>query len=364
MNSRGDSLSSEGPPLLAEIAAFWRQYNWSYLGECLSQPSFRLDAATHRLGAWHREDRMISLSEAHVLRDPWMAVMETLRHEMAHQYVDEIRGGNDSSPHGPAFRAACQLLRVSPRASGKGGEVTPVDAASVLGDDSIREKISKLLSLATSSNEHEAQLAMEKARQLLLKYNLALQDVEGTNTPYTVRQLGRPRSRVQRYENAIASLLRDFFFVEVIWDRGYDPILQKRGMFLKIHGTKLNLDMAEYVSVFLENLLPQLWRTHQKATGIRSNAGRLHYYWGVVVGFSEKLRGQSDRLAKEQALVWKRDPRLTEFYRYLHPRTTARHSASVRVRGTFQQGLQDGREVRLNRPIGNASSGGIRGLLG
>ncbi len=363
MNPRFPSEPAESRPLLVEIASFWRHYNWCYVGERLTQPSFRLDGAATRLGAWHRETRVISLSEAHVLRDPWMGVMETLRHEMAHQYVDEILGGDDSAPHGPKFKEACQLLRVSPHASGKGGEVTPVVGGILEGDNPIREKISKLLSLATSSNEHEAQLAMEKARYLLLKYNLSLQDVGEAGSRYGVRQLGRPRSRVQRYENAIASLLRDFFFVEVIWDRGYDPLSQKRGTFLKIHGTKLNLDMAEYAAVFLENLLPQLWRAHQKAVRLRSNAGRLHYYWGVVVGFSEKLRGQTDRLAREQALVWKQDPRLTEFYRYVHPRTIARQSAAVRVHGTFQDGIQDGREVRLNRPVGNSSSGAVRGLL-
>lgn len=364
MSGDGAQNSSRESSILIEIAGFWRHYNWSYLDKCLVQPTFRLDGATGRLGAWHREERVISLSEVHVLRDPWMALMETLRHEMAHQYVDDIHGEHDSAPHGPAFRLACKRLRVSPHASGKGGEVTPVYASSGVGDDPVREKISKLLSLATSSNEHEAQLAMEKARQLLLKYNLSLGEMDGTSSLFSVRQLGRPRTRVQRYESSIASLLREFFFVEVIWDRGYDPLAQKSVTFLKIHGTKLNLDMAEYVSVFLENLLPQLWKSHQKAAGIRSNAGRLHYFWGVVLGFAEKLRSQTERLAREQALVWKRDPRLTEFYQYIHPRTSARQSSPVLVGETFQQGLQDGREVRLNRPISDASAGGIRGLLG
>lgn len=362
--AESETQANDGAQLLIEIASFWRHYNWSYLGECLKQPTFRLDDASSRLGSWNRELRQISLSLNHVLQDSWMAVMETLRHEMAHQYVDEILGGHDSAPHGPAFLQACQRLRVSPQASGKGGEVTPASAGEGLaGDDPIRDKISKLLSLASSSNEHEAQLAMEKARQFLLKYNLSLHELDTGRRPYGVRQLGRPRSRIQRYENAIASLLRDFFFVEVIWDRGYDPICKKRGSFLAMHGTKLNLDMAEYVAVFLERLLPQLWCAHQKASGIRSNAGRLHYYWGVIVGFSEKLRGQTELLAREHALVWKRDPELSLFYRYIHPRTTARSTTSVRIHHSFEQGVHDGREVRLNRPIAEARTGGIRGLL-
>jgi hypothetical protein len=42
----------------------------------------------------------------------------------------------------------------------------------------IIEKIQKLLALATSDNENEAQMAAKRAQELLLKYNLKLTDVE------------------------------------------------------------------------------------------------------------------------------------------------------------------------------------------
>ena len=44
--------------------------------------------------------------------------------------------------------------------------------------DDIVETIQKLLALATSTNEHEASLAMEKAQALLLKHNLSMAEVE------------------------------------------------------------------------------------------------------------------------------------------------------------------------------------------
>lgn len=48
-------------------------------------------------------------------------------------------------------------------------QVTPV----------IIERIQKLLALSASPNEHEAALALQRASDLLLKYNLSRADVEG-----------------------------------------------------------------------------------------------------------------------------------------------------------------------------------------
>ena len=44
-------------------------------------------------------------------------------------------------------------------------------------DQNLLEKISKLLALASSPNEHEAALAAEKAAELLAKHNLSVADL-------------------------------------------------------------------------------------------------------------------------------------------------------------------------------------------
>ena len=347
---------------LLELARFWRFFNDSYLKGCLRQPAFCFDLSASRLGAWSSDERTITLSAHHILNDPWMAVMETLRHEMAHQYVAEQMGGQDGSPHGTAFRAACRLLRVSPAASGKGGEVSPLMMESGPSDNAVREKIAKLLSLATSPNEHEAHLAMEKARQLLLKHNLSLSDINDERQRYSLRQLGGCITRRQRHQSSIAHLISKYFFVEVVWDLGYDPHLNRRGWLLLIHGTPVNLDMAEYVYHFLNQLLPQLWLQYQQRTGDFSNAPRLHYYWGVVRGFLEKLEEQDQSLVREQALVWRGDPELEAFCRFLHPRVTTRSHSSIPVHDSFNHGRREGRQISLRKPIADRGTG-IRGFL-
>ena len=56
-------------------------------------------------------------------------------------------------------------------------------------NDQIIERIQKLLSLANSDNENEAQLAASKANELLTKYNLSLQEVEGINLEYSEHEV-------------------------------------------------------------------------------------------------------------------------------------------------------------------------------
>ena len=312
-----------------QLVCWWETYNEEYLSGALKNPMIRIGEGKEQLGNWNRTLREITISANHIERDSWLSVLETLRHEMAHQYVDEMLGDQDDSLHGSAFRAACRLLRVSPAASGKGGEISPLPVESGPSDNAVREKIGKLLSLATSPNEHEAHLAMEKARHLLLKYNLSLSDLSDGKERYSLRQLGGCITRRQRYQSEIGHLLSEFFFVEVLWDLGYDPHLNRRGSLLLIHGTPVNLDMAEYVYQFLNQLLPHFWRQHQVRTGDFSTAPRLHFYWGVVRGFLDKLREQNQSLVRQQALVWRSDPGLQAFYRFLYPRLTTRNSTRL-----------------------------------
>lgn len=56
-------------------------------------------------------------------------------------------------------------------------------------DKSIMEKIQKLLSLANSDNENEAKMATARANELLIKYNLNLQQIEDHQNDYMVQTI-------------------------------------------------------------------------------------------------------------------------------------------------------------------------------
>lgn len=342
----------------------WKFYNNYYLNDSLREPSFDIFQGTSRFGYWQADDRVIGISHQHLLDHPWTRVAETLRHEMAHQFVDEVLENGGLRPHGDAFRYACQRLRVSHKAGeswyfnnpsqSKEGDNPHEDTA-----DPLINKISKLLSLAQSPNENEAQLAMNKARELLLKHQISLDDLDKNqnNHPrsYQFLEMGSPKSRFAQWEKKLMFILQEYFFVKILWTPGLVKNKLSMGSVPLAHGTHSNLAMAQYVHGFFINLLPNLWKEFKKNRGITSDKPRQEYYFGVLYGFAEKLHEQNKHFATTKSLIWKGDPQLDDFYHSLHPHIQSRRSSKAVVGQAFQEGHEKGRSVTLNRPIHNAS---------
>ena len=108
---------------LRQLQEEYRHTNWYLFQERLKPPSLVLTEASQRLGCWMRQERTIALSRRMVMTEPWGVVREVLKHEMAHQYVDEALGLTHQGSHGPAFQQVCQQRGIDGRAQG-----TPTDA--------------------------------------------------------------------------------------------------------------------------------------------------------------------------------------------------------------------------------------------
>jgi hypothetical protein len=81
-------------------------------------------------------------------------------------------------------------------------------------EERLLRRAEKLLALAGSHNEHEAQLAMQRAQDLFVKHNVALLRVrQGSDMTYTILRL--KRKKIWTYEKRIMSLLVRHFFVYI-----------------------------------------------------------------------------------------------------------------------------------------------------
>ena len=156
---------------IRKLYAWWRYYNEQYLDGALALPLIELSCEGAVLGSWDATHRRLSIAAGHIAVDPWLRVLDTLRHEMAHQYVAEVLKLMDESPHGEAFRRSCKKLRCQPAAravvAGKRDE-----------SDQLLHRLQKVLCLTDSSNEHEAETAAKKARLLLLKCNIDVVELD------------------------------------------------------------------------------------------------------------------------------------------------------------------------------------------
>jgi len=168
----------------------------------LVPPVLVLSDATRRLGQWSRTARTLELSRALVLASPWPHVISVLEHELAHQYVDEVLKIHDEAAHGPAFQRVCAERGIDGRAA---GVPVPSDAPAQEAERAL-DRIRKLLALAGSPNQHEAEVAMRKAHELMLRHNI--EDASAhTSASYEVRHLGDPHTRGNRVEAEIAGHL-------------------------------------------------------------------------------------------------------------------------------------------------------------
>lgn len=338
-----------------KLVAWWHHYNEEYLGGALRAPIVEVVDSRAVLGRWHMAERRLVVSAGHIEADPWLDVLDTLRHEMAHQYVDEVLGVRDETAHGRAFGRACERLRCSARARGS------EQKAARQGDDHVLTRLRKVLSLADSPNENEAQAAVQKARHMLLRYNLDVVALDAQRA-FARRALGAVKGRRASYELWLSLILQEFFFVETIWAETYIAERDQRASVLEIYGTDANLDMATYVYDYLLQLLPGLWKAYRCACGLDSNRERQRYWSGVLEGFYHKLR-QRDERARSQggALVrWQGDSQLRAYYEHVNPRVRVRYGRGVRASEAYRAGFAEGQNVEIRRPLerGDAGFGG------
>ena len=336
-----------------KLYAWRRHYNEDYLDGALALPLIELGGVGAVLGSWDAKHRRMRIAAGHIAADPWLRVLDTLRHEMAHQYACEVLQASHESPHGEAFSRACEKLRCQPAAR-----------ASVAGKrdetDQLLQRLQKVLSLTDSSNEHEAETAVKKARLLLLTYNIDVVELDRERS-FGQRCLGSIKGRRASYELWLAAILQDFFFVETLWVRTYRAQENKVGTVLEIYGTPANLDMADYVYAYLSGLIERLWSDYKRRQGLTANRERQRYWAGILEGFHDKLREQERAIGEspaEAALVWRGDDRLRDYYRHINPRISTRYGTGVADSAAYRDGLEEGQKVQIHKPVESAEGFG------
>lgn len=339
---------------MRELSLEWHRINDLFFRGVMRSPTLALLEGEGRLGVYDPRLRRIALAHHLIFGHPWGSTVEVLKHEMAHQYVFEVLAVTDETAHGRAFQEVCARLGIDAAASGLPGAVSRSEE-----EERVLERIARLLALAESPNEHEAQAAMNAAQKLMLRYNLS---AAGRPAAYQFRHLGVPTGRTQEPERWLATILNEHFFVETIWVPVFRPEIGKKGTVLEVCGTPANLDMATYVYSFLRETAERLWLAHKKRTGERANKDRQKFLAGVMLGFREKLKSQ-ERQHQQEGLIWVRDGNLDGYLRQRYPRVRTVRYQSGGNSAAYEHGKEAGRSIVLHRPVSEGSSGNVR-LLG
>jgi len=351
MEQQADRLNRElERAAILAIFRTWDDLNGSLFRFELRRPGVMLVDSSARLGLWHGGQRVIEISRKLLLEHSWGVLVEVLKHEMAHQYVQEVLGQPDDSMHGATFRRVCEERGIDASAAGVPRANESAEANGV--DQHLLSRIAKLLALAESSNEHEAQAAMSAAQRLMLKYNIDLA-VSGRVPPHAFKHLGEPTGRVSEAQRILAGILGDHFFVQTIWVPVWRPREGKRGSVLEICGSRANLELAEYVHSFLNVTAERLFKEYRRTSAGRG-AKRLTFIAGVMAGFRDRLERERKK-SKAEGLVWVGDAALDDFFRKRHPRIRWTRYAVGHGSEAYARGREAGAKIVLHRGISSNS---------
>lgn len=320
----------------------------------LTPPTFAFHGARTVLGKWSPGKREISLA-LHLLTEyGWDTLREILFHEMAHQIAHEVFGATHETPHGPAFHKACDLLGANPEASGSFATLRErIENEEEPSEDALTARIRKLFALSESSNPHESQAALSKARQLMEKHQI--QSLEAVKSPrnYTSIFLGKPKLKHHREFYALANFLTEHCFVRGIWAMACVVERGKMGRVLEISGTPAQVLSAEYTWAFILRAIDRAWEAH--CIKENHNPGRYaksDFAEGLIEGFSEKLREEkaSETKTPENRLPdIVRDPLLDTYLKRRYPRIVTRTRQGRNVRpDLIKKGRTEGKKLSLN----------------
>lgn len=338
-----------------------------------------------RWGQFDDQTRSIAIARSLVYRHAWHQVLGVFRHEMAHQWVAEFHPHRYLSerPHSELFAEGCRKLGV-PAQYAKSGinlQTASLDWRTEPRDDAtekILERVKKLLALASSTNEHEALLAMERVRELYAKYNLDQASAE-INQGFVHLVITHGKKRMSSWEQRIISILSEHFFVRVLTFRQFVVKSRDSVHAIELIGTRENVLMAEYVYHFLLQQTELLAKKAKAAGTIYARAESTSFRLGVLDGFSKKLRiaetagtsaarssaksagedaNAADAKSTAVSLIgqalekFHNDSRLEDYMAGVYPKLRWRRRASIQIhRNAFAAGHAAGQNLNLNQPI-------------
>jgi hypothetical protein len=231
-------------------------------------------------------------------------------------------------------------------------------------------KIRKLLALGNvNTNTNEAELALTKAKQLAVEYEIDLSTIQIFDEKVKLEPIlkGEPINSGARFsvcQKFVNWIIQSHFNVKVITSGG-----RYGGRQLVFIGKKTDVEMATYVNSFLNNEFMRLWHVYQKNHNLRA-ADRNSFIYGMYKGLDEKLtetkkNTENNKFAtmsngevvrnNYQLMVVNEKQRLEDAVGdfYPHLRKISVSVGRISRHDLMGAGKSTGRNINISRPVGN-----------
>ena len=272
-----------------------------------------------------------------------------IRHELAH-YMTYINHGELVQSHGVEFRNFCKLM-------GWGKEVYEATSclesegnASDVEESSVLRKVQKLMALATSSNKHEAEQAMIKSQQLLLKHNIESKYIDSEDEEKIFLKRIMKQKKESAKMRSIAKIL-ETFFVSTVFCRTEGSI------YLEILGTAVNIEIAEYVATVLHSELDRLWDQARQYANLKGTIAKNSFFLGLAKGYCNKIQALKREYNSEAAnALMVIEKKLIDAREMVYRRLSSTRSSGNYCQRSSALGEQMGRQLNINPAINRSSS--------
>ncbi len=373
---------------LEKLSGFWSQQLHSEFEEIcwqyniqLRPPVIEVTRSKSVFGSWQADTRTLRVSSFLITSYSWAVTLNVFKHEIAHQMCSEIFRSREVS-HGEDFQKSCEIIGLPKEYRGAGGDLSEHLCSLSKGTSFTSrgrrfiEKVEKLLALAQSANEHEAALAMQKANELIDKYNVECMET-GNTLHYTYLIINKKKKRIASYERRICAILIEFFHVKVITSSLYDPLTNQTHKTMELLGTIENVAIAEYCYHFLENQLAFLWQQNRHRYTGKVRTEKYSYYLGLLKGFYRKLSQQNKKsnggntlsspsLSRKStdltSLIRVEEKKLETYVHMRFPRLRKIRRRGPKIyRSTYNEGIKTGKTLTLAKGI--SEEDGNRGKM-
>ncbi len=274
-----------------------------------------------------------------------------IRHELAH-YMTFIAHGATDQPHSPEFRAFC--IKMGWDEEVYRATICLENETAAVQESAVLRKVQKLMALAASSNTNEAEQAMIKSQQLLLKHNMEYTGETDEERVFLKRIMKQKRENAKM--RSIATIL-ETFFVSIVYCRAADFT------YLEILGSSVNIEIAEYVAGFLEAELDTLWKQAQRQANLKGKIAKNSFFLGLAKGYCNKIQAlkreyNSDVMHALMVI----EKKLTLAKALVYPRLSSTRSGGNYCMESSAVGEQMGRQLTIN-PALNRSSQAVLAYL-
>lgn len=362
VNTNQTHRTSADSAILRQLVLDYRQIVFQYRLP-LQMPVIALTETPSLWGRWDPLQRTIELKSQLVYEHSWDTVLYVLKHEMAHQIVNEVFKIADAG-HQESFHRACDLLQLPPFFRRGSGDLTKDGSWQNSHGKSdkmttVIQKIQKLFLLSSSPNPAEAALALERAQELMYRYNVheSLVHESPENFKYIVVDTGK--SRLSPIYSHLASLLIEHYNVDVIFTKTFNVSLLKPVQALEIYGRESQVVVAEYVLHYLLRTLEELWQGYSQSKKQRSSYLKKSFQLGILNGFANALKrnksSQEDSMqglvATQKSLQIENEER-SRFVSSRYPRLNHRTSGRSAIdRISFGAGQSRGQNIDIRSAI-------------